>query len=783
MLKINKILILIVVLTLLTGFSFEYGKAQLDIPVFVKEEQPLKAPRPLFVPNELIVKFKDGVQENAIRGLERDQNVTEKYRSPFSGFRVLKLARGRSVPEAAAVFANNPLVEFAEPNYIAYATSVPNDPIYCLQWHLDDSLEWNSETETCQSGSNPFGGIHMEDAWDISTGDSSVVVAVVDTGVAFENYPAPAHCNIDTYQTFSGSSWWCGLNDPNFVTPPGYGNGWLDYLQHSFDLTSAVGTVTFSYQYQFDLERDYDFVYLEISDNNGQTWGDPPLKTYTNRRGGGTSGRGTTWTSDSVDLSSFIGSNVIIRFRLFTDDTFSDEDGFFNSDGAFFVDDILLEDDSGELFSDDVESGAGSWETTQYMQAPDLAATNFWVNTGEIPNNNIDDDANGFIDDVNGWDFINSDAHPNDDASHGTHVAGTVAQSTNNNLGVAGVAFNTTIMPIKVLGADGSGSFAQVADGINYAVANGADIVSISLGASVGSTILENAVQNAFNSGVTVVAACGNANTSDCDFPSAYNSYVIAVGATQYNEARAPYSSFGPSLDIMAPGGNTGVDQNDDGFADGVLQNTFGDTPTDFAYWFFQGTSMATPHIAGVAALLLAKDSNLTPTQVRTAIESSADDLGTTGRDNTFGWGLVNAKAALDSIAAVSITLTTDGAVGFGILPIGGTEDTTSGGISDVETVSVSVGPVNLDVRSTTFSDGSNTWSLGSVNGVDQVKWEFSTTTTSWNTFSAPNTLFDLANNVAQSSTQDMYLRITMPTESSSSAQHSSTITIVATSP
>lgn len=132
---------------------------------------------------------------------------------------------------------------------------------------------------------------------------------------------------------------------------------------------------------------------------------------------------------------------------------------------------------------------------------------------------------------------------------------------------------------------------------------------------------------------------------------------------------------------------------------------------------------------------------------------------------------------------AVSITLSTDGAVNFGILPLNSTKDTTAGGVNDVQTVSVVVGPANLDVKSTVFSDGANTWNLGSVNGINQVKWEFSPNAASWNTFLTPNTLFNLANNVAQGASQNLYLRITMPTQSSSSAQHGSTITIMATAP
>jgi subtilisin family serine protease len=352
-----------------------------------------------------------------------------------------------------------------------------------------------------------------------------------------------------------------------------------------------------------------------------------------------------------VDLTDYKGKNVLIRFRFNSDETYSDEDGVFNSDGAVYIDEIKLEDASGTLFYDDVESGTGAWENTKYEQAPDLAGTSFWTNSDEILGDEIDNDGNGYVDDINGWDFINSDAHPNDDEGHGTHVTGTVAQTTNNDLGVAGVAFKTTIMPVKVLNSAGTGTDLQVADGIYYAVNNGADIINLSLGGSIPSATLEDAVAYAYNNGVTVFAASGNSNAGSCDYPAAYDAYVIAVGATQYDETRAPYSNYGSSLDIVAPGGNIGADQNNDGYADGVLQNTFGDTTVDWAYWFYQGTSMSTPHASGVAALLLARNPTLTPDQIRNALESTAEDLGIPGRDNIYGWGLIDAQAALQSVA------------------------------------------------------------------------------------------------------------------------------------
>ena len=739
--KTFKIFVLILIIGVVFGFGLNNkGAAQEELPIFVKEEPSEKIARPLYVPDEIVVKFKPGVKKEDVENFNRQKGVEEKYESPYTHFKVLKIPPLKTVEEMVEIYKKNPNIEYAEPNYYAYATMVPNDPYYSLQWHFDNAT---------------YGGIQMEQAWDITTGSSSVIVAVVDTGVAYEDYPAPGHCHIDTYQAYggSGNSWWCGLNNPNWSTPPGYGNSWKDYLQHSFDLTGASGTITFSYQYRHDLEvtagTAYDKAFTEISTDGGDNW--IILKTYT--KDSKVQGQ-VGWKAESLNLTSYAGQNVLIRFRVYTDETYSDEDGFFNSDGAFFVDEITLEDGSGNLFYDDVELGPGTWEATQYKQAPDLAGTNF----------------------VAGYDYINGDTHANDDNSHGTHVAGTIAQTTNNSLGVAGVAFNTTIMPIKVLDAAGSGTWPQVADGIYYAVDNGAKVINMSLGGP-SSSVLENAVAYAYINGVTVIAACGNSNVSSCDYPAAYNDYVIAVGATQYNETRAPYSSYGSSLDIVAPGGNTGVDQNGDGYVDGILQNTFGDTPVDWAYWFFQGTSMSTPHVSGVVALLLAQDSTRTPDDIRNILQTTAEDKGGSGWDQYYGWGLVDAYAALTYAPAVSITLTTDGLVEFGVVALGVMVDSSG----DVQTVSVNTGPVNLDVKSTVFSDNGNSWSLDSTNGANQVKWEFSPDASTWNTFSTPDILYDLANNVAQGNTQNLYLRITMPTATDSSAQYSSIVTIVAT--
>ena len=249
--------------------------------------------------------------------------------------------------------------------------------------------------------------------------------------------------------------------------------------------------------------------------------------------------------------------------------------------------------------------------------APDLAVTNF----------------------VPGYDFVENESHANDDNGHGTHVTGTIAQSTDNDEGVAGVAFNCSIMPVKVLNRYGSGTYADVADGIIFAADNGAHVINLSLGGSSPSTTLENACAYAYQNGVTIVCAAGNDGEETVSYPAAYDDYCIAVGATRYDETLSYYSNYGNSLDLVAPGGDLNIDQNEDEYSDGILQQTFSGNTQNFGYWFYQGTSMAAPHVSGVVALLISSGAAITPDEVRSALQETAEDLGDPGRDDIYGWG------------------------------------------------------------------------------------------------------------------------------------------------
>ncbi|MEO8212480.1 MAG: S8 family serine peptidase, partial [Myxococcales bacterium] len=258
---------------------------------------------------------------------------------------------------------------------------------------------------------------------------------------------------------------------------------------------------------------------------------------------------------------------------------------------------------------------------------------------------------------VPGFNFIDNSEDAADDHGHGTHVAGTIAQSTNNKVGVGGVAFKASIMPLKVLSARGSGSMAAIAQAIRFAADHGAKVINMSLGGPFPVGAIGSAVKYAHGKGVTVVAAAGNDGRGKVGYPARYPG-VIAVAATQFDESTTFYSNWGPQVDIAAPGGNVRVDQNGDGKPDGVLQNTI--VPGNISktdYLWFMGTSMASPHVAGVAALIVgagvtkpdAVEEILLDTarkpKSRAAAAASADRL-----DDHYGAGLVDARAALSKI-------------------------------------------------------------------------------------------------------------------------------------
>jgi Subtilase family/Bacterial pre-peptidase C-terminal domain len=245
---------------------------------------------------------------------------------------------------------------------------------------------------------------------------------------------------------------------------------------------------------------------------------------------------------------------------------------------------------------------------------PDLD-DNIWQNAGEIPGNGIDDDRNGYIDDIRGWDFVYQDNNPMDFDGHGTHIAGAIA-AERNDFGITGVAYNAKIMPIRVLDANAEGYPDEIAAGIRYAADNGANVINLSLGGGYPSPLEDEAIQYATDKGVVVVIAAGNEGFTEPDYPAINADRLgIAVGAIDLNDRMDEYSNRAGSkvLDyVVAPG----ID-------------IYSTTPDD-TYEIKSGTSMATPHVAGVAALVLNANPTLTSAQVEYILTTTANPNGIT---------------------------------------------------------------------------------------------------------------------------------------------------------
>ena len=239
---------------------------------------------------------------------------------------------------------------------------------------------------------------------------------------------------------------------------------------------------------------------------------------------------------------------------------------------------------------------------------------------------------------IKGYDYSNNDADPRDDNGHGTHVSGTIAATANNGKGVVGISWGAKILAVKVLNRKGSGTDVSVSNGIRYAADNGAKIISLSLGGAGTSSTLSDAILYAQNKGCLVIAAAGNDGANTVSYPAG-DLNVIGVAASTTNDQRASYSNYGWNIDVAAPGGNN------DGTASHNIISCYNTNNT--SYVWMAGTSMATPHVSGLAALILSRYPDRNNNQLARTIFETADDLGSAGRDDYFGYGRINAERAV----------------------------------------------------------------------------------------------------------------------------------------
>ncbi|MFC1888452.1 S8 family peptidase [Thermodesulfobacteriota bacterium] len=312
----------------------------------------------------------------------------------------------------------------------------------------------------------------------------------------------------------------------------------------------------------------------------------------------------------------------------------------------------------------DIETGdaaivVADTDTGADLDHEDLAG-NLWNNPGEIAGNGVDDDGNGFVDDVYGWDFAGNDNNPDDQTSflnpgHGTHTAGIIGAVGDNGTGIAGVNWNVSIMVVRMINQNGTGDVFKAAQGINYAVDNGARVINASWGGFQDSSTMQNAINNALSEGVLLAIAAGNGNMfgigQDNDsspvLPASYpHDNIISIAATDSNDSKTGFSNFGrASVDLAAPG-------------KGVLSTTPNNNYADM-----DGTSMSAPMVAGAAGLVLAHDPSLTVFELRERLLGSVDRISAMS-------GRCTSQGRLNVHRAIINDLDLDDSDGDGLLDI-----------------------------------------------------------------------------------------------------------------
>lgn len=270
------------------------------------------------------------------------------------------------------------------------------------------------------------------------------------------------------------------------------------------------------------------------------------------------------------------------------------------------------------------------------LDHPDLEAK-VWSNLGEIPGNSTDDDGNGFVDDIQGWDFVQNDNLPQDDQGHGSHVSGIAAAHSDNQIGIAGVSWGARIMALKALDQNGYGDWMDISQAIVYAADHGAQVINLSIGSEDSSFSVEEAINYARSSGCLVVAAAGNGG-GDVLFPARLPT-VLAVAATDDQDLPWSISNRGPEVDLAAPG------------VDIFSTNSTG------SYVVLSGTSMSTAHVSGLAALVWSREDGLSADRVAEVITETAKDVWSSGFDYLTGWGRIDAFASVSRVGLQQIYL------------------------------------------------------------------------------------------------------------------------------
>ncbi len=558
-----------------------------------------------YVPGQLLVKFKPGISKKRKRASKVKGGVTgiiNRVKMSGTDLYVYDLDPGLSVDRGVKKLMSDKNILFAEPNYILHASLTPNDTRFDEQWYLKN---------TGQLAGTPGVDISATTAWDISTG-GAITVAVIDSGIDH------------THEDLAGKLW------------------------TNSDETSATDGVDNDANTYVDDVNGYNFAGIKQGNSNWN-WS---FGLNNRQRAQSITGTGKPLTHVGLMIgrNGTPTANIIINIRATTlapaanvaTATITPAETSVTAKEVYKALDSTVDLTSGQTYY-------------IVMTPTDSSATNYyWLSENDdttLTGYKADPYKGGMSHWYNGasWnsypanDFYfrtNGNGYPMDDNGHGTHVSGIIGATADNTVGVAGVSFGAKIMSLKASGSAGSFMTDHYVNAIRYAADNGAKIINMSFGGTSTSTAAKNAVDYAYGKGVILFAAAGNDDTSTPDYPASYDN-VVSIAATTNKDEKASFSNFNDKVDLSAPGQSIMSTM-----PSYVVGKTAG-YGLDYAY--MNGTSMASPVAAGVAALVRWRNPGLSPLQVELLIETSSVDLGAEGFDTTFGAGRVNLAAALNN--------------------------------------------------------------------------------------------------------------------------------------
>lgn len=560
-----------------------------------------------YADNEVLVRFKKpatGKKQRAIFKKSGIQKVLLNIETGPQDVKLVKTKKGFSVSKSLRKLHSEKLVSSVEPNSLGELMFTPNDTNFGNQWGLHNTGQTIGGTVGTADAD-----IDAVEAWDLERGNANTVVAVIDSG-------------IDTAHSDLSANLWQNDGEIANNDRDDDGNGYTDDV-NGFNFV-GITQVARNYAWAIGYERN-DYVAQSIK-GTGE-----PLNAIGLRF----TKVGNPTNDITVSIRSSRGGRNLASYTIDSDEVTSEPDYIeiykalnrsvtLTNNQTYYI----VARTSGGSHSNFYRVSLNSNLGTNYVNDPYKEGA-FSRHDGTDLNDYANDDM---------FFRTNGNANPHDDNGHGTHVAGIVAAAGNNNQGVSGVAPGARIMPIKVSPSNGKGiRESDLLMGIAYAAANDADVINMSLGGFDQSAIAELIIELARLTGITVIAAAGNDGDGTIRYPASYQN-VISVAATTNTDTRASFSNFNAEVDVSAPGNRIYSTTPSYATAGGRLS---------LNYDYMSGTSMATPMVSGLAALVLSRNQNYSPDQVRQAIELFADDLGDAGRDDSFGKGRINANRSV----------------------------------------------------------------------------------------------------------------------------------------